>query len=157
MFVSMVKHLYISKTMTNNKSKMKKVGYKKEQPLICLLFWTTTWTAPTKQKRMSSDQRWRLLRPAFFIFFFLFFLPHNLTFGLCFNTEGTYFCFIFLSESIRLLIDGLTLVCFAALALMKFKERIEIDPFGALVNWGELSHCSWSGVVCSHDGRVVIL
>ncbi|KAG7601471.1 Leucine-rich repeat-containing N-terminal plant-type [Arabidopsis thaliana x Arabidopsis arenosa] len=55
------------------------------------------------------------------------------------------------------LIDGLTLVCFAALALMKFKERIEIDPFGALVNWGELSHCSWSGVVCSHDGRVVIL
>jgi len=48
-------------------------------------------------------------------------------------------------------------VCFAALALMKFKERIEIDPFGALVNWGELSHCSWSGVVCSHDGRVVIL
>ncbi|OAO95123.1 hypothetical protein AXX17_AT5G06800 [Arabidopsis thaliana] len=80
---------------------------------------------------MSSDQRWRLLRPAFSIFFFLFFLPHNLTFGLCFSTD--------------------------ALALMKFKERIEIDPFGALVNWGELSHCSWSGVVCSHDGRVVIL
>ncbi|EFH47512.1 leucine-rich repeat family protein [Arabidopsis lyrata subsp. lyrata] len=80
---------------------------------------------------MSSDQRWRLLRPAFSILFFLFFLPHNLTFGLCFSTD--------------------------ALALMKFKERIERDPFGALMNWGELSHCSWSGVVCSNDGRVVIL
>ncbi|XP_010423247.1 PREDICTED: protein MALE DISCOVERER 1-like isoform X2 [Camelina sativa] len=79
---------------------------------------------------MSSDQRWRLLRPTFSIIF-LFFLPHNLTFGLCFSTD--------------------------ALALMKFKERIERDPFGALMNWGELSHCSWSGVVCSHDGRVVIL
>ncbi|XP_023637318.1 protein MALE DISCOVERER 1 isoform X2 [Capsella rubella] len=79
---------------------------------------------------MSSDQRWRFIRPAFSILFLLF-LPHNLTFGLCFSTE--------------------------ALALMKFKERIETDPFGALMNWGELSHCSWSGVVCSHDGRVVIL
>ncbi|XP_010491320.1 PREDICTED: protein MALE DISCOVERER 1-like isoform X2 [Camelina sativa] len=79
---------------------------------------------------MSSDQRWRLLRPTFSIIF-LFFLPHNLTFGLCFSTD--------------------------AMALMKFKERIERDPFGALMNWGELSHCSWSGVVCSHDGRVVIL
>ncbi|KAL1196852.1 Protein MALE DISCOVERER 1 [Cardamine amara subsp. amara] len=79
---------------------------------------------------MSSDQRWRLLRPAISILF-LCLLPHNLTFGLCFSNE--------------------------ALALMKFKERIEKDPFGALMNWGELPHCSWSGVVCSHDGRVVIL
>ncbi|XP_033137343.1 probable inactive receptor-like protein kinase At3g56050 isoform X2 [Brassica rapa] len=76
---------------------------------------------------MRSDQRWSLLS----IIFILFFLPHNLTFGLCFSTE--------------------------ALALMKFKGRIERDPFGALMNWGELPHCSWSGVVCSHDGRVVVL
>uniref|UniRef100_A0A1J3EQ79 Putative LRR receptor-like serine/threonine-protein kinase n=1 Tax=Noccaea caerulescens TaxID=107243 RepID=A0A1J3EQ79_NOCCA len=80
---------------------------------------------------MSSDQRWRLLRAAIPILFLLFFLPHNLTYGLCFSTE--------------------------ALALMKFKERIERDPFGALMNWEELPHCSWSGVVCSDDGRVVIL
>ncbi|KFK25108.1 hypothetical protein AALP_AA8G067000 [Arabis alpina] len=79
---------------------------------------------------MSSDQRRRLLRSTFSIFF-LFFLPHNLKFGLCFETE--------------------------ALALMKFKERIERDPFRALMNWGELHHCSWSGVVCSHNGRVIIL
>lgn len=45
----------------------------------------------------------------------------------------------------------------SALALMKFKERIERDPFGALMDWEELPHCSWSGVVCSDDGRVVIL
>lgn len=145
----------------NNKSKNKRKWrrwdrYKKEQPLICLLFWTTTWTTPTKTKTMSSDQRWRLLRPAFSIFF-LFFLPHNLTFGLCFSTDGTYFCFIFslLSLFNSWLMDQLWVL--AALALMKFKERIERDPFGALMNWGELSHCSWSGVVCSHDGRVVIL
>ncbi|ESQ40647.1 hypothetical protein EUTSA_v10013141mg [Eutrema salsugineum] len=80
---------------------------------------------------MSSDQRWRLFRTEISFLFLLFILPHNLTFGLCFSTE--------------------------ALALMKFKERIERDPFGALMDWGELPHCSWSGVVCSHDGRVVIL
>ncbi|WZZ22884.1 hypothetical protein YC2023_124271 [Brassica napus] len=79
------------------------------------------------RQSMRSDQRWSLLS----IIFLLFFLPHNLTFGLCFSTE--------------------------ALALMKFKGRIERDPFGALMNWGELPHCSWSGVVCSHDGRVVVL
>ncbi|CAN8256982.1 unnamed protein product [Cochlearia groenlandica] len=79
---------------------------------------------------MSYDQRWRLcLRSTTFIFFFL---THNLTFGLCFTIE--------------------------AMALIKFKERIERDPFGALMNWGEeIHHCSWSGVVCSHEGSVVIL
>ncbi|KAJ0266210.1 LRRNT_2 domain-containing protein [Hirschfeldia incana] len=79
----------------------------------------------------SADPRWRLLRIEISLLFLLFFLHHNLTFGLCFSTE--------------------------AFALMKFKQRIKIDPFGALVNWGELSHCFWSGVVCSHDGTVVIL
>lgn len=103
---------------------------------------------------MSSDQRWRLLRAAVPILFLLFFLPHNLTFGLCFSTEGTSATSI--SESIQLLMDGIS-DGVSALALMKFKERIERDPFGALMDWEELPHCSWSGVVCSDDGRVVIL
>ncbi|EEF34089.1 conserved hypothetical protein [Ricinus communis] len=47
------------------------------------------------------------------------------------------------------------------LALLKFKERIESDPFGSLTNWkddggGVIDHCSWFGVECS-DGKVVIL
>ncbi|XP_021278004.1 probable inactive receptor-like protein kinase At3g56050 [Herrania umbratica] len=46
------------------------------------------------------------------------------------------------------------------LALLRFRERVVIDPFGALSNWkendGEIDPCSWFGVECS-DGKVVIL
>lgn len=38
-----------------------------------------------------------------------------------------------------------------------FKERVEADPYGALTNWRELDRCSWFGVACSDDGRVVSL
>ncbi|XP_010535361.1 PREDICTED: protein MALE DISCOVERER 1-like [Tarenaya hassleriana] len=89
---------------------------------------------------MASHRRRRYdpakLRPSFSIPFLLFHLLAHLHFCLCSNTE--------------------------ALALMKFKERIERDPFGALMNWNpegegqEYLHCSWSGIECS-DGKVVIL
>ncbi|XP_050139300.1 probable inactive receptor-like protein kinase At3g56050 [Malus sylvestris] len=46
------------------------------------------------------------------------------------------------------------------LALLRFRDRVVTDPFGALSNWnnngGEDDHCSWFGVECS-DGKVVIL
>ncbi|XP_034687806.1 inactive receptor-like serine/threonine-protein kinase At2g40270 [Vitis riparia] len=46
------------------------------------------------------------------------------------------------------------------LALLKFRESVVKDPFGALSDWndsgGEVDHCSWFGVECS-DGKVVIL
>ncbi|TQD91518.1 hypothetical protein C1H46_022916 [Malus baccata] len=46
------------------------------------------------------------------------------------------------------------------LALLRFRERVESDPFGALANWndedGEVDPCSWFGVECS-DGKVVAL
>ncbi|KAF2319150.1 hypothetical protein GH714_013590 [Hevea brasiliensis] len=46
------------------------------------------------------------------------------------------------------------------LALLKFRERIVSDPYGALKNWkdedGVVDPCPWFGVECS-DGKVVIL
>lgn len=46
------------------------------------------------------------------------------------------------------------------LALLRFKERVIVDPFGALLDWkeegGEVHPCSWFGVECS-DGKVVAL
>ncbi|KAF5752589.1 hypothetical protein HS088_TW01G00504 [Tripterygium wilfordii] len=46
------------------------------------------------------------------------------------------------------------------LALLRLKERVVSDPFGALLNWeeidGEVNPCSWFGVECS-DGKVVVL
>ncbi|CAJ1859186.1 unnamed protein product [Sphenostylis stenocarpa] len=45
-------------------------------------------------------------------------------------------------------------------ALLKFKQGIVRDPFGALSNWVNdevaVTHCNWFGVECS-DGRVVVL
>lgn len=40
--------------------------------------------------------------------------------------------------------------------LLRFKERVEVDIYGALSNWkeGDVDPCSWFGVVC-YDGRVV--
>ncbi|XP_012482542.1 protein MALE DISCOVERER 2 isoform X1 [Gossypium raimondii] len=46
------------------------------------------------------------------------------------------------------------------LALLRFKQRVVSDPFGALSNWkeidGEIDPYSWFGVECS-DEKVVIL
>ncbi|XP_024973699.1 inactive receptor-like serine/threonine-protein kinase At2g40270 isoform X2 [Cynara cardunculus var. scolymus] len=48
------------------------------------------------------------------------------------------------------------------LALLKFRDGIETDPFGVLSGWNndgeaaDLGPCSWFGVECS-DGKVVIL
>ncbi|KAF2297353.1 hypothetical protein GH714_021852 [Hevea brasiliensis] len=46
------------------------------------------------------------------------------------------------------------------LALLRFRERVKRDPFGALSNWneedGDIDPCLWFGVECS-DGKVVIL
>ena len=46
------------------------------------------------------------------------------------------------------------------LALLRLRERVVSDPFGALSNWkendGEIDPCSWFGVECS-DGKVVSL
>lgn len=49
---------------------------------------------------------------------------------------------------------------FAGVALLRFRERVVKDPFGALSNWndddGEVDPCSWFGVGCS-GGKVVQL
>ncbi|KAK9057555.1 hypothetical protein SSX86_022391 [Deinandra increscens subsp. villosa] len=56
----------------------------------------------------------------------------------------------------------LSFMGFAGLALLKFREGIETDPFGVLSGWGndgeaaDLGPCSWFGVECA-DGKVVIL
>ncbi|KAK6270547.1 hypothetical protein POUND7_007645 [Theobroma cacao] len=46
------------------------------------------------------------------------------------------------------------------LALLRLKERVVNDPFGAFSDWKEedglFDHCSWFGVECS-DGKVVVL
>jgi len=43
------------------------------------------------------------------------------------------------------------------LALLRLRETVEADPSGALAGWDEAdaSPCSWFGVECSDDGRVV--
>ncbi|GMP69486.1 hypothetical protein CsSME_00028726 [Camellia sinensis var. sinensis] len=46
------------------------------------------------------------------------------------------------------------------MALLRFRERVVSDPFGALSNWsddiGVLNPCSWFGVECL-DSNVVVL
>ncbi|KAG8085898.1 hypothetical protein GUJ93_ZPchr0010g10926 [Zizania palustris] len=44
-------------------------------------------------------------------------------------------------------------------ALLRFREMIEADPFDALLDWdeGNASPCSWFGVECSGDERVIAL
>ncbi|WOL18647.1 protein MALE DISCOVERER 2-like isoform X2 [Canna indica] len=44
-------------------------------------------------------------------------------------------------------------------ALLAFKERVEIDPYGAFSSWDEGAHdpCLWFGVECSDDGEVMVL
>jgi len=53
-----------------------------------------------------------------------------------------------------------TWVLCAGNALLKLRQRIVSDPFGALTNWvddeASFDPCNWFGVECS-DGRVVAL
>uniref|UniRef100_A0A0A9CYM1 Leucine-rich repeat-containing N-terminal plant-type domain-containing protein n=1 Tax=Arundo donax TaxID=35708 RepID=A0A0A9CYM1_ARUDO len=44
-------------------------------------------------------------------------------------------------------------------ALLRFKEMVDVDPYGALLDWdeGKSSPCSWFGVECFDDGRVMSL
>ncbi|KAJ6831117.1 inactive receptor-like serine/threonine-protein kinase [Iris pallida] len=44
-------------------------------------------------------------------------------------------------------------------ALLRLRERVEDDPYGALASWVEsaVDPCGWSGVECSDDGTVVAL
>ncbi|XP_065028726.1 inactive receptor-like serine/threonine-protein kinase At2g40270 isoform X1 [Musa acuminata AAA Group] len=44
-------------------------------------------------------------------------------------------------------------------ALLALKGKVEVDPYGALANWDEEDDdpCSWCGVECTDDGRVVVL
>ncbi|KAL4610090.1 hypothetical protein ACB092_08G027200 [Castanea dentata] len=83
------------------------------------------------------EERWRFkglkIRMAVFIVVFLLFIQ-NLSLCSSLNTEG--------------------------LALLRFRESVVRDPFGALLDWndneGVVDPCSWFGVECS-DGNVVIL
>ncbi|XP_076957242.1 inactive receptor-like serine/threonine-protein kinase At2g40270 [Bidens hawaiensis] len=73
---------------------------------------------------------------------------------------------IMLAAAILLTIDHNSSVCWSlnteGLALLRFREQIESDPFGVLANWNhdgdvaDLGHCFWFGVECS-DGKVVVL
>ncbi|XVE99810.1 hypothetical protein REPUB_Repub03eG0233400 [Reevesia pubescens] len=58
-----------------------------------------------------------------------------------------------------------SLICWSlneeGLALLRLREKVVNDPFGALSDWkkeedGDVDHCSWFGVECS-DGKVVVL
>uniref|UniRef100_A0A8R7P7S3 Leucine-rich repeat-containing N-terminal plant-type domain-containing protein n=1 Tax=Triticum urartu TaxID=4572 RepID=A0A8R7P7S3_TRIUA len=42
-------------------------------------------------------------------------------------------------------------------ALLRFREMVEADPRGDLLDWdeGHATPCSWFGVQCSDDGQVV--
>ncbi|GMP23482.1 hypothetical protein CsSME_00001064 [Camellia sinensis var. sinensis] len=64
-----------------------------------------------------------------------------------------------------LLYQNLNLCCSLndqGLALLRFRERVVSDPFGALSNWnddvgvGVINPCSWFGVECS-NGNVLVL
>ena len=49
----------------------------------------------------------------------------------------------------------------AGMALLKLREGIVSDPYGALKSWkmdlGVINPCSWFGVECSDDDKVVVL
>ncbi|CAI0415702.1 unnamed protein product [Linum tenue] len=89
---------------------------------------------------MMMDKNWKFRRfGAPFLSFFLY-------------CHLVLFCFSSASSS---LLDG------QGLALLKFKERVVSDPFGALKDWkddggGVLDYCSWFGVECL-AGNVVAL
>lgn len=61
-------------------------------------------------------------------------------------------------------VEGVLWMCLcldAGLALLRFRDRVVQDPFGALSNWNNdvgdsCDPCSWFGVECS-AGKVVVL
>ncbi|KAL6203459.1 hypothetical protein ACLB2K_027159 [Fragaria x ananassa] len=76
---------------------------------------------------------WRFDR---FVVFVLLLFQYNLSFCWCLNSEG--------------------------LALLRFRERVIRDPYGVLRNWNSGGEdddgpCSWFGVECSSDGKVISL
>ncbi|KAG8633798.1 inactive receptor-like serine/threonine-protein kinase At2g40270 isoform X2 [Manihot esculenta] len=81
---------------------------------------------------MDMDGRWRLSRVKLWMVLLL--LHQNVIFCWSLNAEG--------------------------LALLKFRENVKRDPFGALSNWnkedGDIDPCLWFGVECS-DEKVVSL
>ncbi|XP_044483021.1 probable inactive receptor-like protein kinase At3g56050 [Mangifera indica] len=83
-------------------------------------------------ERWSFGSRWSFNMAAFMVVLFLFL--QNLSPCSALNSEG--------------------------LALLRFRERVLRDPFGALSKWNDsetdIDPCSWFGVECSH-GKVVIL
>ncbi|PRQ34593.1 putative protein kinase RLK-Pelle-LRR-VI-2 family [Rosa chinensis] len=82
------------------------------------------------------NRRWRFDRFVAAVVFVLLF-HHNLSFCWCLNSEG--------------------------LALLRFRERVIRDPYGVLGNWNgggggeDDDPCSWFGVECSSDGKVISL
>ncbi|KAI3914915.1 hypothetical protein MKX01_018084 [Papaver californicum] len=47
------------------------------------------------------------------------------------------------------------------ISLLRFRERVGRDPYGVLLNWkfsdGAQNPCSWFGVKCSNDDKVISL
>ncbi|KAF8394880.1 hypothetical protein HHK36_018817 [Tetracentron sinense] len=82
------------------------------------------------------DERWRFnqIKLRMVMLLVMCLLKQNLGFCWCLNADG--------------------------MALLRFRERVVGDPFGALSNWndndGEVDPCSWFGVECA-EGKVVIL
>lgn len=122
------------------------------------------------------DVRWRYnrlkLRIAM-IFAVVFIFDHNISLCWSLNSEGTTFLLIniflhwFLVKFFFFVFSNFEEVSWwelnAGVALLRFRERVVVDPFGALSSWNdekggesESDPCSWFGVECS-DGKVVIL
>lgn len=63
---------------------------------------------------------------------------------------------IFFSENV----DDVFWVVKTGIALLKFREKVVNDPYGALTSWkqenGEANPCSWFGIGCV-GGHVVSL
>lgn len=100
---------------------------------------------------------------AFMVVLFLFL--QNLSPCSALNSEGTVICIHFNRMSVQFQSKFLQRMILEAsertgLALLRFRERVLRDPFGALSKWNDsetdIDPCSWFGVECSH-GKVVIL
>lgn len=115
--------------------------------------------------RIIMDREWKLGRLADVMVVYLLCLSLRLSW--CLNDEGAVFwvsgilrfsCSLFVSREVKEN-DELGIFC-AGLALLRFRDRVVSDPFGALSNWkdedGVVDPCSWFGIECS-DGKVVAL
>uniref|UniRef100_A0ACD5VJL9 Uncharacterized protein n=2 Tax=Avena sativa TaxID=4498 RepID=A0ACD5VJL9_AVESA len=61
--------------------------------------------------------------------------------------------------ALHCVVTGCSAVNLEGSALLKFKSRVEEDPHGAMSGWSPRDYdpCSWNGVRCCTDGRVVML